>query len=98
MYKHLSSPLLLAILTLMGVGLVQVYSSSYIFATEAFGNGLHFFLRQLIFSGLGLVALLAAAQIPIRWIEKWGWTLWALAGLGVAATFIPGLGVKVGGA
>lgn len=98
MFKHLSSPLLLAILTLLGGGLVQVYSSSYIFATESFGNGLYFFNRQFMFSGIALVALLAAAQIPIRLIEKWGWMLWVLAGAGVVATFIPGLGVRVGGA
>jgi cell division protein FtsW len=98
MHKHLSSPLWLAILTLMGVGLVQVYSSSYIFATEAFGSGLHFFLRQLIFSGIALVAMLGAAQLPIRFVEKWSWMLWVLAGLGVIATFIPGIGVKAGGA
>ncbi len=98
MYKHLSSPLLLAILTLMGVGLVQVYSSSYIFATESFGNGLFFFTRQLMFSVVAFAALLAAAQIPIRWIEKWGWTLWLIGAFGVVATFVPGLGVKAGGA
>jgi cell division protein FtsW len=96
--KHLSSPLLLALLTLMGGGLVQVYSSSYIFATESFGDGHYFFFRQLIFSGIGLAALLTVAQLPIRWIEKWGWTLWLIAGVGVLATFVPGLGVRVGGA
>jgi cell division protein FtsW len=98
MYKHLSSPLLLAILTLMGVGLVQVYSSSYIFATEVFGSGLHFFVRQLIFTVFAFVALLVAAQIPIRWIEKWGWSLWVIGALGIIVTFVPGLGVKAGGA
>lgn len=98
MFKHLSSPLLLAILTLLGGGLVQVYSSSYIFATESFGDGLYFFNRQFLFSGIALIALLAAAQVPIRWIEKWGWALWLVASLGVLATFIPGIGVRVGGA
>ncbi len=98
MHKHLSSPLLLAILTLLGGGLVQVYSSSYIFATESFGNGLYFFNRQLIFSLLAFGTLLGASQIPIRWIEKWGWLLWVGAGLGVLATFVPGLGVRAGGA
>jgi cell division protein FtsW len=96
--KHLSSPLLLALLTLMGAGLVQVYSSSYIFATEAFGDAHYFFFRQLIFSGLALVALLVAAQIPIQWVEKWGWTVWVAAGFGILATFVPGVGVRVGGA
>lgn len=98
MYKHLSSPLLLAILTLLGCGLVQVYSSSYIFATESFGNGLYFFNRQLIFSALAFAVLLGAAQLPIKWVEKWGWAVWLVASLGVVATFVPGLGVRAGGA
>ncbi|MEZ0393387.1 MAG: putative lipid II flippase FtsW [Pseudobdellovibrionaceae bacterium] len=98
MHKHLSSPLLLAILTLLGCGLVQVYSSSFIFATESFGDGLFFFMRQLSFSALAFSVLLLAAQIPIQWVEKWGWTIWLGAGMAVAATFIPGFGVRVGGA
>lgn len=98
MYKHLSSPLLLAILTLLGGGLVQVYSSSYIFATESFGNGLYFFVRQFVFSVIALGLLLVAAQFPIRWIEKWGWTVWLISGVAIALTFVPGLGVRVGGA
>jgi len=96
--KHLSSPLLLALMSLLGIGLVQVYSSSYIFATESFGDGLYFFERQLVFVGLSFVILLAAAQVPMSWIEKWGWTFWLLAAGGVAATFVPGLGIRVGGA
>lgn len=96
--KPLTSSLLLAILALMGAGLVQVYSSSYIFATESFGDGLYFFNRQLMFSGLALVAMITVAQIPLAWIEKWGWAVWVTAAFGILLTFVPGLGVKVGGA
>src|SRR5580704_4759216 len=42
--------ILLAIFFLIGLGLVQVYSSSYIFATEVHGDGLFFFRKQLIFA------------------------------------------------
>lgn len=98
MLKHLSSPLLLAILLLIGVGLVQVYSSSYIFATESFGDGLYFFKRQLIFAAIAFVTLLLVAQLPFSWLEKWSWILWLIAALGILATLVPGLGVRVGGA
>jgi cell division protein FtsW len=37
-------------------------------------------------------------HIPFRYIEKYGWTLWFIATGAVMATFIPGLGVRVGGA
>jgi cell division protein FtsW len=97
-FSHLSSPLLLVLLALLGVGLVQVYSSSYIFATESYGDGLYFFKRQVLYVLIGFATMLVSAQIPLRWIEKTGWLLWLGAAVAVAATFVPGLGVRVGGA
>lgn len=83
---------------LIGLGLVQVYSSSYIFATEVHGDGLFFFRKQVLFAVLGLVALFASASLPWRRSYQLGLGLWALAAVGCALTFVPGLGVKVGGA
>ena len=96
--KFVSSSLFIAIFALMGIGLVQVYSSSYIFAIESYNDGLYFFKRQLIFTALSLVALVAATQIPFPMIRKYGWAMWIFSFLLLLATFIPGLGVKVGGA
>lgn len=98
MSRVLSSSLLLAIIALLGIGLVQVYSSSYIFATESYGDGLYFFKRQLIFAALALVVLLGTAAIPFRLIEKYSWAAWLVASGLLLATFVPGLGVRVGGA
>ena len=96
--KTFSSPLFLVVVLLMGLGLMQVYSSSYIFAAESYQEGLFFFERQLIFVGLGLTVLLASALVPLEWFRKWSWVLWILAAIGVALTLIPGLGIRVGGA
>lgn len=96
--KFLSSSLFLSIFALLGVGLVQVYSSSYIFAIETYGDGLYFFKRQAIFTVLGLMAIFGAVQVPFEKIRKYGWAVWVVATLLVMATFIPGLGVRVGGA
>ncbi|MGZ3773512.1 MAG: putative lipid II flippase FtsW [Pseudobdellovibrionaceae bacterium] len=98
MLKYLSSSLFLAIITLLGMGLVQVYSSSFIFAIESYGDGLFFFKRQLVFALMAIVVLVGTIHIPFRMIEKYGWTLWLVATAGVAATYVPGLGVRVGGA
>ncbi|MFV8257601.1 putative lipid II flippase FtsW [Bdellovibrio bacteriovorus] len=98
MLRYLSSSLFLAIITLLGIGLVQVYSSSFIFAIESYGDGLFFFKRQLIFTVLAMGILVTTIHIPFRYIEKYGWALWFVATLGVLATFVPGLGVRVGGA
>lgn len=96
--KFLSSSLFLSIVALFGIGLVQVYSSSYIFATESYGDGLYFFKRQMMFTVLAGFALVIATQIPFEIYRKWSWALWPIAFLLVGATFIPGLGVRVGGA
>jgi cell division protein FtsW len=95
---RLDRGLLLAIFALMGVGLVQVYSSSFIFAIESRGDALYFFKRQVVFSLIALIVMFATAHFPFRWIERFGWLLWPLASIGVVATMIPHLGIRAGGA
>lgn len=88
----------LAAFALLGLGVVQVYTSSYIFAIESRGDGLYFVKRQFLFAGIAFTLMGAIAFTPWRWIERLGWLLWPMAGLGVAMTLIPGLGVRAGGA
>ena len=90
--------ILLAVLFLVGLGLVQVYSSSFIFATETYGDGLYFFRKQLAYAVLFVIVLAFTAYIPWKYSLRLGYLLWGVAVLGVAATYVPGLGVKVGGA
>lgn len=96
--RYLSSSLFLMVITLIGIGLVQVYSSSYIYAIEYKDNGLFFIQRQLFYSLIAVAGMLAVIHTPSRWIEKYGWLVWILASGMVAMTFIPGLGLKAGGA
>jgi cell division protein FtsW len=98
MTRSLTSSILLSVMALMGIGLVQVYSSSFIFAIESHGDGLFFFKRQLFFVGLSSIGLFCMTIIPYRWIERWGAGLWFVAVLGLILTFVPGVGVRVGGA
>lgn len=98
MTKYLSSSLLLTLLALMGVGLVQVYSSSYVFAIEYYNDGLFFFKKQLLFTIIGMAAMMGMIWIPIDKIKKYGWMSWFVAAGLIVLTMIPGIGVKVGGA
>ncbi len=94
----LDQSILLLFITLAGIGLVQVYSSSFIFATESRGDGLFFFKKQLFLIALSCLALFGSAYIPWKWIEKLSPVLWfATIGL-LLLTVIPGVGVKAGGA
>ncbi len=96
--RFLTSSLFLSLVALFGIGLMQVYSSSYIFATESYGDGLYFFKRQFMFTFLAAFALIVATQIPLSFIKKWSWVLWPLSFVLLCATFVPGIGVRVGGA
>lgn len=95
---RLDRGLLLAILALIGIGLVQVYSSSFIFAIESRGDGLFFFKRQLFFAVVAVGVLFFMAMIPFRYIEKYGWLMWLAAAVGVALTMVPHFGIRAGGA
>ncbi|MEQ1876776.1 MAG: FtsW/RodA/SpoVE family cell cycle protein, partial [Bdellovibrionia bacterium] len=91
--------ILLAVLALLGIGLVQVYSSSFIFAIESHGgDGLYFFRRQLFFALAAFPVLLSFALIPWRILERWGFLLWVLAFSLILLTFVPGVGHRAGGA
>jgi cell division protein FtsW len=58
-------------MTLMGLGLVQVYSTSFMFASESLSDGLFFFKRQLLFTVISLVALIVVSIIPFRFYVKY---------------------------
>lgn len=76
---------------------MQVYSSSFIFATEQFQNGLHFFGKQSLALSIGLFFLFLVAWIPTQnWIRFFPF-IWGVGVLGLALTLIPGVGVSVGG-
>ena len=96
--KSLYSSLLLILIAFLGLGIVQVYSSSYVFSTENYGDGLYFFKKQLLFVVLGIFILIATLRTPWNWIQRWGWITWLISSFFVFLTYIPGLGVRVGGA
>jgi len=98
MLRYLSSSLFLSIIALIGIGLVQVYSSSFIFAIESYGDGLFFFKKQLLFALVSFAVLIGTIHFPFKYVEKFGWLLWLVSGAMILATFIPGIGVRVGGA
>jgi cell division protein FtsW len=66
MLRYLSSSLFLSIIALIGIGLVQVYSSSFIFAIESYGDGLFFFKKQLLFALLAFAILICTIQMTFK--------------------------------
>lgn len=90
--------LLATVAALVVFGIVMVYSASYVVAYEAWGDPHYFFVRQVLWAGLGAGIMLVVGRVPYQW-----WGRLAVPGLLMAVLlllavqFTP-LGVDFGGA
>lgn len=89
--------LLTGTLILAGFGLIMVLSSSGIMAERVYDDKYYFFKRQLMFTGVGLAAMLACMQIPRKVLYGLTYLWVALAVLLLGLCLSP-FGVSVNGA
>ncbi|MBI3185529.1 MAG: putative lipid II flippase FtsW [Myxococcales bacterium] len=90
--------LLAAVLALLTLGLVMVYSSSAICAHEKTGDGFHYVIRQLVAAGVGLLAMALAMRIGYRKLARLAYPLLVFAVGLMVAVVLPGVGSTAGGA
>src|SRR4051812_49893281 len=92
-------PLILAaVLLLVGLGLVMVYSASAVAAQEKLGDGFHYLKRQGLAALLGLLAMATAMKLGYRRMARLAWPLLLMAIVLLIAVMIPGIGSVVNGA
>ncbi len=82
---------------LIAFGVVMVYSASAVYASNTYGNGYHFLLRQTVFAGLALVVLVLFTQIPIGLLRRSTYPVLIVAVLLMLAVAL-GFGRSAGGA
>jgi cell division protein FtsW len=87
--------LFIIILLLLTIGIVMVYSSSYVTAQVNYADGAHFFKRQLIWSVLGIIGMLVIMKIDYRIYSKWAYHLFGLSVLLLILLFVPGVGITI---
>ncbi|WP_163879517.1 stage V sporulation protein E [Paenibacillus favisporus] len=90
--------LLLCILGLLTIGMIMVYSAGSVLGFHDYGDSFYFVKRQMLFAGLGLVAMFFTANLDYH-----VWKKYAKAGLIICfgllvIVLIPGIGVVRGGA
>jgi cell division protein FtsW len=90
--------ILAAVLVLVGLGLVMVYSSSAVTAQEKLGDGFHYLKRQAIAALIGLFAMATAMKLGYRRMARLAWPLLIVAVLLMIAVLVPGIGTVVNGA
>ena len=64
--ERIGLQIIFVLLILSSIGLIMVYSSSYIYAKDVYGSSAYFFLRQLAYFMIGLsVAFLVSKIWPL---------------------------------
>lgn len=89
-------PLLFAVLFLIALGVVMVYSSSWVVAEDRFGDSLHYLKRQSMYAVAGVFALMFGALIdPAFWAKRiYPWLGFCFFLLLIV--LIPGVGAAAG--
>lgn len=90
--------LVLAVLALLGLGVVTVFNVSYFYAQERFGDSLLFFRKHLSSIGLGALAAFFAARLRSETYWRLAYPLLLLSVAALALVLVPGVGVARGGA
>lgn len=101
--KHISSfggfdkYILIAVALLLAIGILMVYSASNAFAREQNGDSLYYLKRQLIWSCLGILAMICAMVVNYNIYQRFAWLLIALAGILLVLVYIPKIGATING-
>src|SRR3954454_21712543 len=96
MHRKSAYFLFLAVLAMLVIGVVMLFSTSA-FARDAHGDVYFFIKRQALWLGIGLTISIAAALVDYHfWYHTW-W-LWFLLALGaLALCFVPHVGLRING-
>ncbi|WP_191561786.1 stage V sporulation protein E [Metabacillus idriensis] len=97
--KRSAPDFILVILTLLllTIGLIMVYSASAVWATYKFDDSFFFAKRQLLFAGVGVIAMFFLMNV-----DYWTWRTWAKMLIIVCfvlllAVLVPGIGMERNG-
>ncbi len=83
---------------ILTIGLVMVWSSSYMLASEMFGSSSHYIIRQLIYLLAGIVVAAIVSKTKYQFWIKYGFILNLVATMIVLLTVIKGIGASAKGA
>ena len=95
--RYCDAKLMFAVISLLGIGLVMVASSSIEIADRATGDPLHYFKRQFIFALMGISAGFVLSKIRLTHWENSGMAILAFMVVLLVLVLIPGLGRTVNG-
>jgi cell division protein FtsW len=95
--RHFDFFVLFSVLTLVGLGIVMVYSASFVLAGQRFGDPYYFLKKQAIAAAIGMVLLCLAARMDYHRWQMLGIPLLVLSAVLLTAVILPGFRHEVGG-
>jgi cell division protein FtsW len=96
MHRKSAYILFLAVLGLLVIGIVMLFSTSA-FARDSHGDVYFFIKRQAIWFGIGLVVCTVAALIDYHFWQRTWWLWFALALIALTLCYFPPLGMRING-
>ena len=96
--KELDFVLVFTIVVLLCVGLIALSSASSYTALITRGDSNYYFIRQLAFAVVGVIAMFVISKIDYTFYEKYGYVIYIVALAAMLLVFVPGLGSEVKGA
>lgn len=82
---------------LIVIGIIFIYSSSSILASEHYQDPFYFVKKQLVGLVIGMVALIAAASIPTHYLERYAFLIFLASLTLVIFTLIPTFSLHLNG-
>jgi len=84
-------------LLLLAIGIIMVFSASYVVAKTRYADGFYFLKRQLLWALIGVVGMTTVMKIKYTKFKKWATPLFGLAVFLLILVLIPGVGISVKG-
>ena len=69
--KPIDFPILLTTVILVAIGIVMVFSASFYYASQRWGDSLYFFKRQCLWAVIGFAGLFIASRVDYSKLQKY---------------------------
>ena len=95
--RRVAMPLLVAVLALVAIGVVMVYSASSVRALLSSNDPARYGIAQAVFAAIGLSAMVAMSRIDFRVYRYFAIPAYVGALVLLAVVLVPSIGFEVGG-
>ncbi len=89
--------ILITLLLLLALGVCMVYSASSYYALRKYDSKEYFLIRQLIWSTIGIIAMLIVSRLDYRRLARFSPVLLLVSILLLVLVLIPGIGSEING-